>query len=127
MAASFGLLWLAAHGKIDAGRWLVPCGFKQRFGLPCPTCGMTTSTFAFVRGEFWGRDGAFYIQPAAALMCCIALIVAICAFIIAVFGLYSRILENFFAEIKVKHMVLALLITIAAGWAVTLSRALAAK
>ena len=33
---------------------------------------------------------------------------------------------NFFAEVKIKHIILALIVIIAAGWAVTLARALAA-
>ena len=127
VAASVGLLWLAANGKIGAGRWLAPCGFKQRYGLPCPTCGVTTSAFAFVRGELFGRNGAFYIQPAAGLICCIVVIAGVLAFLVAVFGVYCGAFERFFAEIKVKHIVLALLVIIAAGWAVTLARALAAN
>jgi len=51
---------------------------------------------------------------------------AFLAFIIAVFGVYFGFLERFFTEVKIKHIVLALVIIIAAGWAVTLARALAA-
>jgi len=115
---------LAANGKIDLGRWLVPCGFEQKYGLPCPTCGMTTAVVAFAQGKVLE---AFYIQPAAALLCCMFLIIAFLAFLIAVFGVYFRFINRFFAEVKIKHIVLALIVITAAGWAVTLAQALAAK
>ena len=127
VVAFFGLFRLAANGKIDIGRWLVPCGFKQKYDLPCPTCGITTSVLAFVRGKIFGRDGAFYIQPAAALLCCVLVVVAFLAFLMAVFGVYFGFIKRFFAEVKIKYIILALIIIIAAGWMVTLVRALAAK
>jgi len=120
----FGLLWLAANDKINIGLLLGPCGFKQKYGLPCPTCGMTTSALAFAQGKIFE---SFYIQPAAALLCSIGAVVAFWAFLIAVFGIYFGFLERFFAEVKVKHIILALIIIIASGWAVTLARALAAN
>ena len=30
---------------------MMPCGFKLMFGIPCPSCGMTTSWSWLVRGE----------------------------------------------------------------------------
>jgi len=122
IAATFGLFALAANKKIDLGWWLGPCGFKQRFGLPCPTCGMTTSIFAFSQGRI---VEAFYIQPAGALLYCILVIVAFLALFTAVFGVYFKFIKRFFAEVKIKYIILALIAIIAAGWAVTLARALA--
>ena len=121
---SFGLFWLAANAKIDMGLLINPCGFKQRYGLPCPTCGMTTSVLTFVQGKIFE---SFYIQPVAALLCCIMVVVAFLAFLIAVFGVYFVFLRRFFTEVKIKHIILALIVIIAAGWAVTLARALAAN
>ncbi len=121
---SFGLFWLAANAKIDIGPLINPCGFKQRYGLPCPTCGMTTSVLTFVQGKIFE---SFYIQPVAALLCCIMVVVAFLAFLIAVFGVYFAFLRRFFTEVKIKHIILALIVVIAAGWAVTLARALAAN
>jgi hypothetical protein len=115
---------IAGHYKIDMGRWLGYCGFKQRTGLPCPTCGMTTATLAFAQGKIFE---AFYIQPACGFLCCVMVIVAILAFIIAVFGVYFRFIERFFTEVKLRYMILALIIIIIAGWAVTLARALVAN
>lgn len=121
--AFFGLFALAANGKINITWWFGPCGFKQAYALPCPTCGITTSIFAFAQGKIFE---SFYIQPAGALLCSLLAFTAFLAFIIAVFGVYFGFLERFFTEVKIKHIVLALVIIIAAGWAVTLARALAA-
>jgi len=118
----FGLLAIGAHYKIV--RWPFPCGFKQKYDLPCPSCGMTTSVVAFAQGRIFE---SFYIQPAAAFLCSVLVVTAILSFLILVFGVYFVFLERFFNEVKVKHIILAVLIIIVAGWAVTLARALAAK
>jgi len=120
----FGVFALAGHYNINMGRILGYCGFKQRTSLPCPTCGMTTAALAFAQGRVFE---AFYIQPACGFLCCVMIIVAVLAFIIAVFGIYFRFIERFFTEVKPRYMILALIIIIAAGWAVTLARAIAAK
>ena len=120
----FAVFALAGHYKIDMGRLLGYCGFKQRTGLPCPTCGMTTATLAFAQGRILE---AFYIQPACGLLCCVIVLAAIMAFIIAVFGVYFRFIERFFKEVKIRYMILALIVIIIAGWAVTLARALVAN
>ena len=121
-AAFFGLLWLAATNRINIERWLNPCGMKQRWGLPCPTCGMTTSALAFARGEIFQ---SFYIQPSAALLCSILVITAFLAFIITVSGVYFSFLVWFFTKVKARYVIAVLLVIIAAGWLVTLARALA--
>ncbi|UCE99824.1 MAG: DUF2752 domain-containing protein [Planctomycetota bacterium] len=124
LAASFGLLVLAAHAKIDIGWWFGPCGFKQKYNLPCPTCGMTASALAFARCEIFK---AFYSQPAAALFCCLLAVVAFLAFIIAAFGVYFVFLNRFFTEVNIRHIILAMMVVMAAAWAVTLIRALVAN
>jgi hypothetical protein len=121
---AFGILGLAAAGIINLGFWFGPCGFKQNYNLPCPTCGMTTSALAFVKGRIWD---SFWIQPAGGLLCIVLVFMAFFAFFIAVFGLYSSFLSRFFAQVKIKYTILIFMIIIAAGWAVTLARALAAK
>ena len=122
LAAFFGLFAVAGHYKITL--WPFPCGFKQRYNLPCPTCGVTTSVVAFAQGKILE---SFYIQPAAALLCCVLAVSAFLAFFIAVSGIYFGFLNRFFTEVKIKYIILALIIIVAAGWAVTLARALAAN
>ncbi len=122
IAAVFTFLGLAAHNIINLNLILSPCGFKQRFNLPCPTCGFTTAAIHFVNADF---ANAFYIQPASAFLCSIISFLAFFAFITAVFGVYFTFLQRACNVIKAKHIILALIIIIVAGWAVTLARALA--
>lgn len=65
--ASLGVLCFAA--KIEPSptgigthrqMGLQPCAFERRTGLPCVTCGMTTSFAHFARGQFLA---SFYVQP----------------------------------------------------------------
>ena len=122
IAGLFAFLALGALGRIDIGLMAGPCGFKQQYSLPCPSCGMTTAGLAFVRGDIFG---AFYIQPAAALACCILVFVVILAFLTAIFGVKFAFLGRVFAEIKVGYILLGVLIVIVSAWAVTLARAMA--
>jgi len=124
IVAFFGIFTLAGRYNLDTGRWLGYCGFKQRTGLPCPTCGMTTATLAFAQGRILE---AFYIQPACGLLCSLVVIAAVFALIVAVFGVYFPFIGRFFEQVKLRYMILALLAVTAAGWAVTLARALAAR
>lgn len=120
----FGAFALVAHYQVDMGRHLGYCGFKQRTNLPCPSCGMTTATLAFAQGNI---AKAFYIQPAAGLLYCATVLAGGLAFFVAVFGVYFDFIKRFFAEIKIRYVILALIIILASGWAVTLARALATQ
>ncbi|MGA1980542.1 MAG: DUF2752 domain-containing protein [Sedimentisphaerales bacterium] len=122
LAGFFGLFALMGHYKISP--WPFPCGFKQRYNLPCPTCGVTTSVKAFAQGKILE---SFYVQPAAALLCSVLAVSVFLAFFMAVSGIYFSFLNRFFTEVKIKYIILALIVIVAAGWAVTLARALAAN
>jgi len=122
--ALFGSLWLLQRVGFDFGAVFPLCGVKQRWGLTCPTCGMTTSVLAFARGDL---VTAFYVQPAAAFLNSLLVVGAFFAFLISVFGVYFRALDRLFAEIRITHVVVGLLIILAAGWAVTMARAIAAQ
>jgi hypothetical protein len=122
--ALFGSLWLLQRVGFDFGLLFGPCGMKQRTGLPCPTCGMTTSVLAFARGDL---VTAFYVQPAAAFLNSLLVAGAFFAFLIAAFGVYFSALDRLFAEIKIRHVAVGLLVILAAGWAVTMARAIVAQ
>jgi hypothetical protein len=124
VVAFFIVFFIAGRYKVDMGFFLGRCGVKQNFGLPCPTCGMTTATLAFARGKILQ---AFYIQPAAGFLCSVLVFAAILSFFISVFGIYFRFVHRFFTEVRLRYIILALLVIILSGWAVTLTRALAAK
>ncbi len=124
VVALFGGLWLLQGIGFDFGSVFGPCGMKQRTGLPCPTCGMTTCVLAFARGEVLT---AFYVQPAGALLCTLLIVAAFFAFLTAVLGVYFHFFARLWAELKIRYVVAGLLVILTAGWAVTLARALAAQ
>jgi len=122
LSAFFGFFAIAAHYHVDMGSRLGRCGFKQMYGLPCPTCGYTTATIAFSQGKI---IDAFDIQPACALICSIFVVIGIISFIIAIFGVNFRFISRFFDEVKIRHIIFSLIVIITSGWAVTLARAVA--
>ncbi|OHB67722.1 MAG: hypothetical protein A2Y77_13840 [Planctomycetes bacterium RBG_13_62_9] len=122
--ALFASLYLAQRRGFDVGTLFGQCGMMQRTGLPCPTCWMTRSVLAFARGDL---IAAYSMQPAAAFLCTLLVIGAFFAFLTSVFGVYFSALDRLVAEIRIRHIALGLLVILAAGWAVTLARALAAR
>lgn len=124
VVAGFGGLWLLQRVGFDFSLLFGPCGMKQRTGLPCPTCGMTTCVLAFARGAVLT---AFYVQPAGAFLCTLLVVAAFFAFLTGVLGVYFGIFDRLLVEMKVKYVVAGLLVVLAAGWAVTLARAVAAR
>lgn len=116
----FLALNLAGRGEIDLKFWLGVCGFKLRTGMPCPTCGYTSSAILFSRGEILN---SIYTQPAAGLMCIILAFMAILSFLGAVFGVYFNFIYKFWKTLKLRFIFLFMGIVIFLGWLVTLSRA----
>lgn len=115
----FGLLWTAAEGYLDLSRWVGICGFKQRYGLPCPGCGWTHAAQAFVQGRILE---AFLIQPAAFVFCLAAVITAFFALLYALFGIKFHSLERLLSFTNIRNLIIAGILVITAGWIVTLIR-----
>jgi len=115
----FYLLRASSRGDIDLSYWFGVCGFKQRFGLPCPGCGWTHAAEMFVAGHFLQ---AFTVQPAAAFFCVVLLLVAIFALHCAVFGINSRLLQRIFSSKGGSIILVAACVVILAGWLVNLIR-----
>jgi hypothetical protein len=123
--ASAGVLhWAAVNDKINMELLVGPCGFKQRYGLPCPSCGMTTAMIAFAKGDVLS---AFYIQPAAAVFCSAVVLVVMFAFVMAVFGTDFGLIGYLSEQLKVKHIIFTAIVIMCGAWAVTLARALAGR
>ena len=123
----FGLFWVlraGANGTIDMTRLFGICEFKRTYGLPCVTCGMTTSAMAFVQGEIWE---SFYIQPAAMVFCCCLVIITVFALLIAIFSVNFAFLHRRVDAQFIKYLIVSVIIILGAGWAVTIARALAEK
>jgi len=120
IAGSFSLGWFM--GRFHFSLYPYPCGLKQRYNLPCPTCGMTTAVIAFSHGDI---TGAFSAQPAAGFFCCLAVLIAFFAFLVAAFGVYSPFVKKQLASLKLRYIIVMLLLVFAAGWVFTLARAAA--
>jgi uncharacterized protein DUF2752 len=48
---------------------LPPCTFRDKLGMPCPSCGMTTSFAFLVRGDLWNSLRANAVGTLLALVC----------------------------------------------------------
>jgi hypothetical protein len=121
IAGLFASLFLAQHLGCNVGSLFGPCGFKQRYGLPCPTCGMTTSVLAFSRAEV---IRAYEIQPAAGLGCT-ALILSVPLLVgVALWGRIPSGLRWVLNHIRISRVLILVGLVGAAGWAVTLWLAL---
>jgi len=124
LMALWTILFLGAIGKFDMGHWFNPCGFKQMYDLPCPTCGMTTSAVYFSQGRILM---SFYVQPAGGFIYSLLAIMLFFTFFTAVSGVYFSFLDSFLAEIKIKYIVIIFIVVILGGWAVTFARAVVEK
>ncbi len=117
----FWLLYKGSVGQTDLSRIFGICEFKRSFNLPCFACGMTTSALAFVSGDILG---AFYIQPAGAIICCGLVIIEVFSLLIGLFGVNFAFLQRPLSPRSIRYFVISLLIILAAGWAVTIARAI---
>ena len=108
-------------GRHKFAIWPYPCGFKQRTALPCAGCGFTTAATYFAQGRI-GK--AFYAQPAAGFFCCAFVLIGVLSLVMAVTGRYFLFVRRFFADVKLRYVILIVIVIFACGWAVTLARAL---
>lgn len=65
-------LRMASHQSLG----LPPCNFKEAVGVPCPSCGMTTSFGLLVRGDVWNSMKANWVGTL--LACFITLAIPWC-------------------------------------------------
>jgi hypothetical protein len=121
IAAGFAFFWACEHRWIHLSPLLGVCGFKQRFGLPCPGCGWTHSVQAFASGRI---GEAFYLQPAAAAFCLAAVAAFFFALHIAVFGVDFDFLRWLRSPGGCKVLILAAASIILVGWVTELLLAL---
>lgn len=88
----FVFLLAGARGWVDSVSLLGVCGFRQRTGLPCLGCYWTRAGQAFVTGHILR---SFYIQPAAAASCGVAVAIAFFALLSSLFGVQFVFLNRF--------------------------------
>ncbi|MDP9174021.1 MAG: DUF2752 domain-containing protein [Planctomycetota bacterium] len=90
---------------------LAPCAFAERTGLPCPSCGMTTSFAWFARGNL---IASFYIQPMGMLLA----VLATAAFWIGFYeALTGRAMHRLLLFIPVRYYIVPLLSIAIIAWA----------
>jgi len=120
MAVCGGVLGLAMYVKPE-GRGLgsheqlgmAGCGFYERTGYPCPTCGMTTAFAHVVRGQLLE---AFTVQPAGALGALMCVLAVVVSGYVVVTG--KRLGSKYYFRINwiVVMMVIASVVLAAWGW-----------
>jgi hypothetical protein len=86
------------------------CGFLARTGLPCPSCGMTTSFSWFVRGNILA---SLYVQPMGTVLAALCGMTVWGAGYVAVSG---RPLYRLVAAIPARYHALPLLVLALAAW-----------
>ena len=93
---------------------LPACGFYERTGYPCITCGMTTSFSHMVRGEVWG---SFMVQPAGAIAALICILLVFVGGYVVVTG---RDLDKYIFQLEMKWFILLLwfvgIMLVSWGW-----------
>ena len=97
---------LGTHQQLN----LPPCGFYERTGYPCPTCGMTTSFALTVRGRL---IQAFATQPAGTTAALAVMIVAAIAGYVAATG---RSIEKLIFRINYNALLITAAAIIIAAW-----------
>jgi hypothetical protein len=106
-----GRVWrMETHTQLG----LPPCTFKQLTGLPCPSCGMTTSFALLVRGDVWHSLQANSVGTVLAVFC-LALIPWSLACAIRGRPWFVISLER-----ALTHLVIAFLILMMVRWLVVL-------
>jgi len=90
---------------------LQSCGFLERTGLPCPSCGMTTSFAWFVRGNV---VASVYVQPMGAVLAALCGVAVWAGAYIAITG---RPAHRLIASIPGRYHVIPLMVLALAAWA----------
>lgn len=88
-----------------------PCGMLTLTGVPCPTCGMTTSFTHLLAGNVWR---SFVTQPAGFLMAIIAAVAVWIGFYSAITGLPGP--RHFRSPSLRQVIVIFAIVLLAWGW-----------
>ena len=116
----FLICFFAAKGFWNTDKIFDPCGFKLKYGLPCPTCGMTRSMKLFCSGEL---VDAFIVQPAGAFICLLLAIIAVFSGLELILGLNLGIISFITNAKNIGYIVVVIALIVMLGWLVLLARA----
>lgn len=87
------------------------CEFMARTGLPCPSCGMTTSFTWFVRGNLLA---SLYVQPMGTVVAVLAAVTVWIGFYVALTG---RPVYRLLRVVPARYYYLPLFVLAILGWA----------
>ncbi len=87
------------------------CQFLERTGIPCPSCGMTTSFSLFVRGKILG---SLYVQPMGAVLAALTTLTFWATLYLAFTG---KPIARLVRMIPSRYYVTPLLVWALVGWA----------
>lgn len=90
---------------------LRPCDFLARTGLPCPSCGMTTSFAWFARGNLLA---SLYVQPMGLVL---AILTAAVFWVALYMGLTGRPTLNLMRFVPARYYLIPLFALGVAAWA----------
>jgi hypothetical protein len=89
---------------------LPECQFEARTGLPCPSCGFTTSVSFFAHGNLLA---SLYVQPTGFVIALLCAMTVWAGFYIALTG---RPVHRLLARLPVRGTLIALLSVAIGGW-----------
>lgn len=117
-AGALGVLlaaaWLKPSGRGVGSHTqlgLEPCQFEYRTGVPCPTCGMTTSYAHLVRGQV---VASLYVQPMGTVL---AVLTAMTFWGGLYVGVTGRPVHRLLRYVPMRYYLTPLLGMAVAGWA----------
>src|SRR5204863_6027891 len=89
---------------------LAPCQFLERTGLPCPSCGMTTSFCWFVRGNI---AASLYVQPMGTMLAVLAAAGVWAGFYVAI---TAKSVHRMARQVQWMPLIMALMFLWVAAW-----------
>ena len=98
---------MATHTQLH----LQHCGFLESTGLPCPSCGMTTSFSWFARGNI---VASAYVQPMGIML---AILAAATVWIGSYVAITGKPVYRLVSDLPAKYHVFPLMILALAAWA----------
>ncbi|QDV91026.1 hypothetical protein RAS2_21150 [Phycisphaerae bacterium RAS2] len=117
-----GVLTVATVLKPDARGYgthealgMEPCGFVFMAGLPCPTCGMTTSFAYLMHGQ---PLASLKAQPAGFLLCIVTVVLMVASLIAAMRG---EIVTINWERVGAVRLSLTVGFVLVGGWAIKLA------
>lgn len=108
-----GRVW---DGETHTQLGLPPCSFKTIIGVPCPSCGMSTSFALLIRGDVWHSLQANCAGTLLATLCLLYVPWALASvvrgrfmWIVSLEGTFIRLLVSFLVLMVVRWVVVVIL------------------